>query len=70
MLQNSLLIDEEMEYEVAVQDLWAVEGMDSMFEAVDLAMTRLKYPNPNVPEEERVEHLEEVWAEKWSEYYV
>ena len=67
-LQNSYLIDEEMEYEVSVQDLWSDEGSDNMSEAVDLALTQLKYPNPNVPEEEIVENLEEVWAERWYDY--
>jgi len=67
-LQNSYLIDDEMEYEVSVQDLWSDEGSDNMSEAVDLALTQLKYPNPNVPEEEIVEHLEEVWAERWYDY--
>tara|TARA_R110000744_G_C19123191_1_gene536200 strand:- start:238 stop:453 length:216 start_codon:yes stop_codon:yes gene_type:complete len=67
-LQNSYLIDEEMQYEVSVMELWQDKGTEDMHEAISVAMGTLRYPNPNVPEEEIEEHLSEVWEEKWYEY--
>ena len=45
MLQNSLLIDEEYEYEIAVADLWKAKGIDEPYDAISLAMKTFKYPN-------------------------
>ena len=70
MLQNSLLIDEEYEYEVSVLDLWKIKGIEDPYDAITVAMNTYKYPNPNVPDEEIEEHLSDLWEERWSEYYV
>ena len=70
MLQNSILLDEEYEYEVSVLDLWKAKGIDDPYDAITVAMTTYDYPNPNVPEEEIEEHLSELWEERWYDYYV
>ena len=70
LLQNSILIDEEYEYEVSVLDLWESQGIKDPYDAIAVAMHTYAYPNPNVPDEEIEEHLSELWEERWSEYYV
>ena len=69
-LQNSILIDEEYEYEVSVLDLWKVKGIEDPYDALTVAMKTYDYPNPNVPEEEIEEHLSDLWEERWEDYYV
>jgi len=69
-LQNSIILDEEYEYEVSVLDLWKTSGEEDPYSAIYLAMNTLRYPNPNVPDEEIEEHLSELWEERWHEYYV
>jgi len=69
-LQNSILLDEEYEYEVSVLDLWKAKGIDDPYDAITVAMHTYDYPNPNVPEEEIEEHLSELWEERWYDYYV
>ena len=70
MLQNSIILDEEYEYEVSVLDLWKAKGIDEPYDAISLAMKTFKYPNPNHSDYEIEEHLSELWDERWSEYYV
>ena len=73
MLQNSLLLDEEFEYEEVIVDFWTVKGFfykEDITEAIALAMETFDYYNPNIPEEEIEEHLSDLWEERWSEYYV
>ena len=36
-LQNSLILDEEYEYEVSVSDLWKVSGEEDPYSAIHLA---------------------------------
>ena len=69
-LQNSIILDEEYEYEVSVVDLWESQGIKEPYDAIAVAMNTLTYPNPNVPDEEIEEHLSELWEERWHEYYV
>ncbi len=60
MLQNSILLDEEYEYEVSVVDLWESQGIKDPYAALTVAMNTYAYPNPNVPDEEIEEHLSEI----------
>ena len=38
MLQNSLILDEEYEYEVSVLDLWKAKGIEEPYDAISLAL--------------------------------
>ena len=70
MLQNSLLIDEEYEYEELIVDFWTVRGLynqEDITEAIALAMETFNYYNPNIPEEEIELHLLELWHEWFEE---
>ena len=69
-LQNSIILDEEYEYEVSVVDLWESQGIKEPYDAIAVAMNTYAYPNPNVPDEEIEEHLSELWEERWHHYYV
>ena len=69
MLQNSLLIDEEYEYEERVIDFWTVKDFyndEDVTEAIALAMNTFNYYNPNIPEEEIEIHLLDLWYD-WKE---
>ena len=66
MLQNSILLDEEFEYEEMIVDFWKVKDLTTHYdeaEAVALAMDTFDYYNPNIPREEIELHLLELWAE-------
>ncbi len=66
MLQNSLLLDEEYEYEEMIIDFWRVKDFNSPYdeaEAVDLAIDTFNYYNPNESKEEIEMHLLELWAD-------
>jgi hypothetical protein len=66
MLQNSILLDEEFEYEEMIVDFWKVKDLNTHYdeaEAVALAMDTFDYYNPNIPKEEIELHLLELWAE-------
>ena len=70
MLQNSLLLDEEYEYEELIVDFWTVRGLynqEDITEAIALAMETFNYYNPNIPEEEIELHLLELWHEWFEE---
>ena len=70
MLQNSLLIDEEYEYEELIVDFWTVRGLynqEDITEAIALAMETFNYYNPNIPAEEIELHLLELWHEWFEE---
>ena len=70
MLQNSLLIDVEYEYEELIVDFWTVRGLynqEDITEAIALAMETFNYYNPNIPEEEIELHLLELWHEWFEE---
>ena len=65
-LQNSILLDEEYEYEELIVDFWTVRGLynqEDITEAIALAMETFDYYNPNIPEEEIELHLLELWHE-------
>jgi len=66
MLQNSVLLDEEFEYEEMIVDFWKVKDLTTYYdeaEAVALAMDTFDYYNPNIPKEEIELHLLELWSE-------
>tara|TARA_R100000655_G_scaffold92410_1_gene133520 strand:- start:166 stop:417 length:252 start_codon:yes stop_codon:yes gene_type:complete len=66
MLQNSILLDEEFEYEEMIVDFWKVKDLTTYYdeaEAVALAMDTFDYYNPNIPKEEIELHLLELWSE-------
>jgi|TARA_R100001480_G_C4683442_1_gene175141 predicted metalloprotease len=66
MLQNSILLDEEFEYEDMIVDFWKVKDLTTYYdeaEAVALAMDTFDYYNPNIPKEEIELHLLELWSE-------
>ena len=66
MLQNSILLDEEFEYEEMIVDFCKVKDLTTHYdeaEAVALAMDTFDYYNPNIPKEEIELHLLELWAE-------
>jgi predicted metalloprotease len=66
MLQNSILLDEEVEYEDMIVDFWKVKDLTTYYdeaEAVALAMDTFDYYNPNIPKEEIELHLLELWSE-------
>ena len=70
MLQNSLLLDEEYEYEELIVDFWTVRGLynqEDITEAIALAMETFNYYNPNIPAEEIELHLLELWHEWFEE---
>ena len=69
-LQNSILLDEEYEYEELIVDFWTVRGLynqEDITEAIALAMETFNYYNPNIPEEEIELHLLELWHEWFEE---
>ena len=69
-LQNSILLDEEYEYEELIVDFWTVRGLynqEDITEAIALAMETFNYYNPNIPAEEIELHLLELWHEWFEE---
>ena len=70
LLQNSILLDEEHEYEEMIVDIWRLKefyNQSDMFEAVALAMDTFPYYNPNISKEEVELHLLELWSEWFEE---